>query len=235
MGLVEDMRKARAKLPAYAKPEVNPPTSRKSFPVIQYSPDLVLTGKNYYDSQLLVPEFYRMSTAAEELAIQLGLERAGTDPREAEVFDDLFARNDSKTYMLQWTATGLRVPNGRDPNKYETDSQGRKYFARIVLSGDNETREILVPEGNDRVVVEWDEVSGLPKTTEDIAFPHTPYTTHFLFEQEPLEDSESGHYDVAVRRGKDWRFGENGRCLEVDACYTRWAAASGTGFRPVRG
>ncbi len=202
---------------------------------IEYSPRLVRTEKNYYDSRASIPSGERMSTAAEELAIQLGMERSGKDPRQAGVFDDLFARNDSHVYIWQWTETGLRVPKGRNANAYETDAQGRKYWAREVLIGDKMVGEILVPEGRGRVAVEWDEVFGLPRVTDEIKFPHTPYTTHFWFNSNPGKDNKSSHQDVAVWRWSDWHHGEDAWCLDVYAYYARSDAGSNDGFRPVRG
>ena len=202
---------------------------------IEYSPRLVGTGRNYHDSRALIPSSQRMSTAAEELAIQRGLERDDKDPRKEAVFDDLFGRNDSHVRIWQWTETGLRVPAGRDPNKYETDRQGRKYWARKLLLGDEVVGEILVPEGNGRVVAEWDEVSGLPSVTENIDFPHNPYTTHLWFNPNPSKDSKSGHQDVAVGRRSLWLRDEDERCLDVDAGFARSDASSHDGFRPVRG
>ena len=129
----------------------------------------------------------------------------------------------------------MRVPKGRKADVYETDAQGRKYWARELLIGDKAVGEILVPEGNNRVVVEWDEVSGIPRVTENIDFPHTPYTTHFWFNSTPDKDSKSGHYDVAVGRRFCWLHAGGKRCLGVGANYMRWDADSDNGFRPVRG
>ena len=44
---------------------------------VDHANRLVRTGKHYYDSKAEIPEGMRMSTAGEELAIQLALERAG--------------------------------------------------------------------------------------------------------------------------------------------------------------
>ncbi len=200
---------------------------------IGHPSNLVRTDRNYYDSR---PAEDRMSTAAEELAMQLLFERAGKDPRkEAAVFNDLFGRNDSHWYAWQWTETGLRVPKGRDPNKYETNTHGRKYWVREFLIGNEAVGEILVPEGRGRVAVEWDEVSGLPRVTDEIKFPHIPYTTHFWFNAKPNKDNTSSHYDIAVGRRSYRLRGEDGRCLVVAASYARSYANSDGGFRPVRG
>ena len=199
---------------------------------IEYLERLVRTGKNYRDSKSRIIEG-RMSTAAEELAIQRDLERAGTDPRQAEQFKDLFGKNASHWYAWQWTETGLRVPKGHDSTKYEYH-QGRKHWAREVLIGKDVVGEVLVPEGNNRVVVEWDEVFGLPRATENIDFPHTPHTTHFWFNENPNKDSVSGHQDVAVGRRSLWRPDGAESCLSVDAAYARSSAVSAAGFRLVR-
>ncbi|MBI3413205.1 MAG: hypothetical protein HY051_03940 [Candidatus Aenigmarchaeota archaeon] len=209
---------------------------------IEYAPRLVRTGKNYYKSRGGIPKGERMSTAAEELAIQLGMEKAGIDPRTAEVFYDLFARNESHVYIWrnelpvyiwQLTETGLRVPKGCDPHKYETNGQGDKYWVRELLIGNNAIGEILVPEGNGRVVVEWDELSGLPSVTKDcdIHLPHAPYTTHSWFNENPSKDSRSKHRDVAVV----WLRGGGEGWLEVNADSARSTAKWDGAFRPVRG
>ncbi|MBI4177057.1 MAG: hypothetical protein HY516_01710, partial [Candidatus Aenigmarchaeota archaeon] len=142
---------------------------------------------------------------------------------------------EAHVHIWQWTETGLRVPKGRDPRKYETNGQGEKYWVRELLIGSDTVGEILVPEGNGRVVVEWDEVSGLPRVTEDIAFPHKPYTTHFWFNVNPGKDGVSGYQDVAVERRSGWLHDVAEWCLDVDASYARSDADSDGGFRPVRG
>ena len=205
---------------------------------VNYSRNLVRTGKNYYDTKRTeIPTGYRMSSAAEELAIQLALEREGMDPRKAEVFNDLFAGGNGGWYAWQWTGTGLRVPKGREASRYETDSQGREYYRRIVLIEDQEVGEILVPEGEGRVVVEWDEVFGMPRVTSSSEgdMRYNNYTTHFWFKPTPEKDSISGHYDVAVGRRGNWLHDEDERCLDVDAHYGRSDAGSSDGFRPVQG
>lgn len=175
----------------------------------------------------------RISTAAEELAIQLKFERADQDPRNALVFDDLFARNEDKKYFWQWTATGLRVPEGRTPLVYETDAKGRKYWVRILVVGNEEIGEVLVPEGNGRVVPHtpdvrdvWDEVTGLPTVTEPIKWPHAPYTTHFWFDPNLNE--------VAVGRASR-EHSQAGACLDLLADCPRLGSAEYTAIRLVQG
>ena len=201
---------------------------------VDHASKLVRTGSNYYDSKAGIPEGMRMSTAGEELAIQLEIERAGKDVREAGVFDDLFGRDPCK-YISQWTETGLRVPKGRKADDYET-KQDRRYWVRTVLIGDHEVGEVLVPEGGGRFVEEWDEVFGTPKvTTENRDFTQKPYTTHFWFNANPILDSTSGYYDVAVGRWSSSHHAADEGCLDVFADYRRLDAHSGIGFRLVRG
>lgn len=202
---------------------------------INYSQKLVKTGKNYYDSKEQLPAGYRLSTASEERALQRAIEETGKDPRKAKIFDDLFARNKEKWYAWQWTETGLRVPKAYKSDKHEKDEQGRKYWPRIVLIGNEKVGEVLVPEGSGRVIVEWDEVFGIPRVTENIVWFHKGYNTHFWFNSSPSKDSKSGYYDVAVARWDAWLPGGLERCLAVGARSVRWAAGSRDGFRPVQG
>lgn len=202
----------------------------------KYSPVLTKTGRNYYDSKEQIPEGSRMSTSAEELSIQLCLEMAGQDPRKAAVFNDLFARGDVG-YVWQWTETGLRIPNGWEKGKYQTDAKGNIQFPRIVLIGDQEVGEALVPEGNGRVVVEWNEVFGIPSLTVGKGDATDPknHTTHFYLNVNPNVDERTGRQDIAVGRGGGWLRGGRGRGLDVSADIGRSAAYSDSGFRQVQG
>ena len=204
---------------------------------IKLSSKLTRTGKNYYDSLKEIPKDSRISLASEDLAIQLGLERAGKDPRKAKEFDDLFARNNNGWYAWQWTLTGLRVPKDYRADKHEKDTQGRIHYLRIVLIGDEEVGEIPVPEGNGKAVMEWDEVFGIPRVTSDKEgdMKYDNHTTHFYFDQSPGKDKKSGHCDVAVARRSSWPRAGHGRCLDVDASYERWYASSDDSFRQVHG
>ncbi|MFH1630790.1 MAG: hypothetical protein ABIA21_01010 [Candidatus Aenigmatarchaeota archaeon] len=200
---------------------------------IEYSDRLVRThNKSYYENRSdLSGKDYRMSAQCEELAIQLALEKVGQDPRKAEVFNDLFARNDDKRYVWQWTRTGLRVPKGWEGGKIDN---GVQKYPRILLDDDQEIVDVMIPVGNGRVVIIWNEATGMPEETADVSWPHEGYTTHFWFNSNPDKDKESGKYDVAVRRWSDWHDDVHG-CLYVSADYLRVYAFSGDGFRPVRG
>ena len=211
---------------------------------INFSPKLTRTCKNHYDSMEELPEGSRYSTAGEELAIQLKEETEGRDPRKASVFDDLFARNKDKWYAWQWTETGLRVPKGWENGRYETDETGDKKYPRIVLIGDEEVGEVLVPEGNGRVIPYssvpeevWSTVFGIPKVTSDKEsdMKLDNHTTHFYFDPNPSKDSVSGEYDVAVARGSLWHRDGRGGCLYVFANCGRWDARSDGSFRQVQG
>jgi len=209
---------------------------------LNYSPILTRTGMDYYDSKNELPDSYRMSTAAEELAIQLALKKAGKDPRKAEVFNDLFGRKNNDWYAWQWTETGLRVPKGYKSDKSEKDEQGRKYFPRIVLIGDHEIGEVLVPEGSGRAVVEWDEVFGIPRVMSDKFgdmksgdMKLENHTTHFYFDANPEKDDRSGEYDVSVARGGRWPHAGHDRCLNVRAFCGSWLAGTDAGVRQVQG
>ena len=213
---------------------------------IEYARSLVRTGNNYYDSKAEIPPELRMSTAAEELAIQLALEKAAKDPRNAKVFDDLFARGPDKVYVWQWTLTFLRVPSGKkNPGKPDyVDPQGRKYWTREF--GDVNRNEVVgpvyVPEGGGRVVPKtndlldvWDQITGLPRVTSDDNndTKYDNHTTHFWFNATPRKDRFSCHYDVAVARRSGWSHAVGGVCLGVDADYGRLRVDPNGGFRLV--
>ena len=203
----------------------------------RYSPTLTRTEKNYRDSEAEIPEGSRMSTAAEELAIQLALERSRQDPRKASVFNDLFARENNGWYAWQWTETGLRIPEGWENGRYQKDEKGNKQYPRIILIGEQVVGEALVPEGDGRVVVEWNEVFGIPSVTsnEQDILAMNKHTTHFYLNSNPDTDKITGKQDVAVGRGAGWHRGGRVGCLDVFADFGRSLADSSGGFRQVQG
>ena len=187
---------------------------------------------NYYDVKKSLPTGVRMSTAEEELNIQLGYERAKKDPRkDAPEFYDNFAKNIDKKYIWSWTETGLRVPKGWDDGRI--DKLTGKY-PRIVLIGDEEADMLHIPVGDGRLIVSWGRY-GLPSDTAKMAHPHDIYTTQFYFNVNPNIDNISNNRDVAVGRNCSWHHVGVGRYLIVNALYERWCASSNGGFRPVRG
>jgi hypothetical protein len=95
--------------------------------------------------------------------------------------------------------------------------------------------EYQAPEGDGNVIVESEDVFGLPLETRDIPYPHKGFYAHFWLDSGPRKDKISGHHDVAVRRGCGWHRDEDERCLDIDAVWGRWGAGSGGGFHPVRG
>jgi hypothetical protein len=205
------------------------------------SPRVVKTGKNYYDSlkifteiigQGKLPSGAKLMTQAEGLAIERSYQKEGKDPRSAEEFKDYFAKNKDEWNAWEWTLTGLRVPKGWENGKVD---KGTGKYPRIVLIGDKECGELQVPAGGGKVIVELDDVFGIPSVTKEIPWPHRGYYAHWWFNPSPDFDKISGHYDIAVGRGCGRPHNEDERCLPVDASYGRWYATSDAGFRPVQG
>ncbi len=205
---------------------------------IYYANQLLRTREHYYHSKLGIPSGMRMSKASEGLAIQHSLELAGKDPRKSPVFNDLFARGPDKIYVQELTETFLRVPKDKkNPDKpdYIDPKTGYKYWAREVGNGSEVEGIIYVPEGNGRLVAEWDEVFGIPRVTvENQNWPHIPYNNHFWFNTEPLLDGISNNYDVAVMHGCNQDNDVGGMCLAVLAFYTRLHLDPNNGFRIVK-
>jgi len=143
---------------AYSRPEY----------FMAYSPGLVQTGRNYYDSLRVLPKGIRMSTAAEELAIQLALERAGKDPREAEVFADLFGKEIIEMKVLaglfgkdDMTSTTVRFPSISEQYAQEKHAERQKkenemwYAEQITATG---IRLEGTPEGGGITLLEYEEI-----------------------------------------------------------------------------
>ena len=221
------MRKMNSKINISSVATINCGCSRYE---IAYSKALVRNGKNYYHAIKNVDKF-RISTAAEELCLQLSLEKAGIDPRKAEIFNDLFGRNPENSYVWQLTATGLRVPKGWENGRIDADGT----YPRIVLVFSDEVGENKIPKGGGRPVIEWNEFFGLPRSTSDNAddLAYNKHTTHFWFDPNPVRDKYTGHLDVAIERGGVWNHGNRGRCFIILADCGRWGAVSSAGFRPV--
>ena len=193
-------------------------------------------GKTVY--QIQFADGQRMSRAAEDLAKQLEIERAGQDPRADAFFDDLFASGPDNVYRWQWTSTGLRVPAGLEaPKSYNEIIDGKVHdvYHFIVLEGDKEVGGVLVPIGNGQIVTSWNEVHGIARTTTNENLPYDKHTTHWYVNLNPPVDPVSGKIDVAVERRSDWHHDGHGRCLYVYADDARSDSAWDDGFRPVQG
>ena len=208
---------------------------------VSISPRVIRTDKNYYDSQKVLAEMIergelpsdaRFMSQAKGRGIERSYLMQGKDPRKADEFKDHFGKNENNWYAWELTSTGLRVPKGWENGRVDN---GTGKYPRIVLEGDKKVGELQVPVGNGRVIVEYDDVFGIPIETREIAWPHTGYYSHFWLNQNPILDEISGHYDVAVGRRGAWHHAEGGRCLYVSADSGRFDAPSHAGFRPVRG
>ena len=214
-------------------------TARQSPYDVQVASGLTPTAdKTFYQLQEQMRKKRRMSTAAEELTGQLYEERKGNDSRKAAFFNGLFGRGKDKVYRWQWTSTGLRVPAGLEaPKSYREviDDEIHQVYHFIVLEGDKEVGEALVPRGDFRIVTSWNEVHGIPRTTTNENLPYDKHTTHWNVKLNPSVDLVSGKRDVAVQRWGGWLRDEHGRCLCVDADGRRSNSGLYGGFRPVQG
>lgn len=163
-------------------------------------------GKNYYDATRDAKRFdARMSTSAEELEIQ---------------------RNSAKgEYWAPYlTQTALRLPKGRKIDEYELNPNSEKCYRRLVVEGDEEVGEVLVPEGSEfyfnsgRVVDEWDEVFGIPKTTAPQYRINEDNPVYFSFDPTNpyLKSMSEKDTDVVVGRTVI-NIGEGKRALKVVA------------------
>lgn len=187
-----------------------------------------------------------MSTAGEEQALYWPkfMRLSSTMPPE---LSDILGNNEAHWCAEQWTITGLRVPQGLDPQHFDVDAEGRKYWRRIVLMDDKEVGEMFVPEGNNRAVSESDSVYGIPRTTIDQELfvcdfskfdagfkgKYVVNNVRFLFNPAPESDSVSGQRDVAITYCGYACQTEGVFGLTIDASKLRHYASANTGFRPV--
>jgi hypothetical protein len=187
-----------------------------------YARSLVLTNRNYNELREDFTKAFRITTAAEELALRHSL-YFGRSNR----FKDLKGMNSEHKRVWQWTDTALRVPEGTDPKEY-TNFNGRKYWPRIVVVGYEEKDKILVPEGNGRLVTSWNLEYGIPEHTIDSAADGE----FFWFRQNPDTDNKTGKKDVAVELRWDWYNLNTGNyCFGVDASWERFTYRPDEGIR----
>lgn len=198
---------------------------------IVFERSLLRTGQNCYGSKRFVPCGKRKSTSAEELTVQLGLEKSGIHPRDAEEFRDIFERN-----MRLQTKTVLRVPRGCDPLRYETED-GRRYYIRICMICDSPIGEFRVPESgfvpyNEDPRKVYDLILGIPLVTA--GDPSMAHTARFLFNPEPPPD-RFGNRDVYIGRCSYPLHNRQDRLLDIIATHPRFDADEDDGIRLVQG
>lgn len=198
---------------------------------IIYSPKLAGLGSGYYDSIVKMPRGVRMTSMSEERSMQLNSVKV-KNPRDMEIYKHLFYMNEG-LFLHQLTRTGLRVPEGQNPSQYDIYDKN-KYWTRILLDDDIEVCEVMVPEGNNRLVTEFNEVAGIPSETVDMNYDHAPYTTHFSFDPAPPIDNISDCYDVSLTLCSIWHLG-SGKCFHIDASRDRLKNFPNNCFRPMIG
>ena len=120
----------------------------------------------------------RIPTAADLVAL---IQRGSTDP----AFDDLFARNEQKEKIWEWTHTDLIRPKYRKMDCTKTKN-GRPYWLRIVREGKEEVGELWVPEGKGDIVREWSPF-GVPSETSRERSHLGGGEVHFYFDPKQEE------------------------------------------------
>ncbi len=140
---------------------------------------------------------WRLSTAAEELAIQLYQRK----PLNAKEFQDVLKPN-----RLQVTDTVLRAIPGWEGGKKQILPDSRKYSPRQVLERGRDIGYCWVPEGGSRSVPRgprdeiWNRLAGIPRiTNEGLVQSHdTCFDFGLRFEE---SDHFTGEFDLVVERG----------------------------------
>lgn len=113
---------------------------------------------------------WRFPTATEDMILSEG-------PEYSE-------RSDFPLGLWQFTDTGLLVPQGISPDHTVThycNNNHRNYWPRIVTENGRRAGELLVPEGEGRIVSELS-VFGPPSETADYAERIEGKKTHFYFD-----------------------------------------------------
>ncbi len=227
---------------------------------LSYSPRLVRTGADFYDTLKFAAEMaVCLPTAGEEQAIYAQRSAGAKKLQDVEEFRDYFANNDENVYIWGHNSTGLRF---RETDLRKSYNVGDKITALVIetditpylsqIADPQFTREswkdiidkvniiqgeILLPYARGNVIREMHPTLGIFTEIEQTTEHKAPFVLHgWLRENLDIpQDPISGHYDVAVGRGSYWLPDGHRGCLGVDAGYGRWGAYSGGGFRPVRG
>jgi hypothetical protein len=168
----------------------------------------VQTGLSYWRTVGFIQEHgYRISALEEIVWLAGGNERIALAD---ELFTDLL-RN-PKT-LWEWTRICLRAPRaGRSFRSYEEVVRGDRFYrADCYLDEQRIAEGVLLPEGNGRVVVEWDERLFLPRRTSESLGPG--HAAHFHFDVNECE--------VAVLLCKGCYAEETEPCLDLVAVFRR--------------
>jgi hypothetical protein len=179
---------------------------------------VVQTGLSYWRTVGLVEEYgYRIS-ALEEIGWLDG--GNGRKALSDELFADLLR---SSKALWEWTRICLRAPRGRRSFRSgEEVVRGERFHrADCYLDEERIAEGILLPEGNGRAVVEWDERLRLPRRTSETFGP--AHAAHFHFDADECE--------VAVLLCKGRYAEETGSCLDLMAVFRRALNAGYCGCR----
>ncbi len=211
---------------------VIPATSRHPEYMLEYNQRIIRSGQNRPGYTAAVPEGFKVSSAEEEMRILLESRERGQRPLDSIAYADLFGKNGY--YAGLRTRTGLRVPKGWENGRCQRNARGDREFPRILLEGNEEKEEVLVPMGRGWFVAEWND-NGIPRVTVDNAIlygidvykihrSNCPYFVHWWF----AEDKD----EVVVELHPP--FGNNTYELDFDAAFWHLYPRSNADFRPVR-
>ena len=229
---------------------------RGTYP-LQYSPRLVRTSADFYDTLKATAEMaVSLPTAGEEQAIYVQRSAGAKKLRDVEELMDYFGNNDEGVYIWGHNLTGLRFREADLRKPYnvgdkitalviETDIT--PYLSQIadpkftrdnwkdIIGNVNKVKgELAVPYARGHVIREMHPTLGIFTGVEQTTEHKAPYALHgWLRENLDIpQDPISGQYEVAVGRRSAWLLVEGG-CLDVDAACRRGDASSDDGFRPV--
>ncbi len=213
-----------------------PKGPRHSSYLLEYSDELVPTGKDFYESLDWLNGMIELTTARPgtrfatlpEL-VQIYKTSHQPPPRTPAFMDYFFHKTKNRRPYFEHTLTGLRWPDrwvGRlDGNAYRL----------IVLYGGEEVGETRIPPSFGNTVVEFDDC-GIPIHIG--GKPHNePYAVHLYLETDahfiPMNEM-TGKHDMEVIVGR-CEMGRHHDCIAIYADFGPSAEFPGNmAFRPVR-
>jgi hypothetical protein len=208
---------------------VIPLTARHPEYMLEYNQRIIRSGQNRPGHIIDVQEGFTASSAEEEMRILLESRERGQRPMDSIAYADLFGKNGY--YAGQRTRTGLRVPKGWENGRCQRNARGDKEYPRILLIGNEENDDVLVPDGRGWFVAEWND-NGIPRVTVNNAIlfgtdvykihrSNCPYFVHWWFNEKKSEVPVTLHV----------QFGNNSYELDFDAAFEHHLVSA---FRPVR-